>query len=67
MGFMQPAWGSLWKNELHANGVSLSKKNFSNPATEFGIILNRDIKPEFVTFDYILEFDAIFPLIEIQI
>ena len=21
MGFMQPAWGSLWKNELHANGV----------------------------------------------
>tara|TARA_B100001765_G_C19439575_1_gene309369 strand:- start:54 stop:836 length:783 start_codon:yes stop_codon:yes gene_type:complete len=69
MGFMQPAWGSLWKNELHANGVSLSKKNFSNPAmeAEFGIILNRDIKPEFVTFDYILEsIDAIFPLIEIH-
>ena len=69
MGFMQPAWGSLWKNELHANGVSLSKKNFSNPAmeAEFGIILNRDIKPEFVTFGYILEsIEAIFPLIEIH-
>ena len=69
MGLTQPAWGSLWKNELHANGVSLSKKDFSNPAmeAEFGIILSRDIKPEFVTFDYILEsIQAIFPLIEIH-
>lgn len=69
MGFTQPAWGSLWKNELYANGVSLSKKDFSNPAmeAEFGIILNRDIKPKFVTFDYILEsIEAIFPLIEIH-
>ena len=69
MGFTQPAWGSLWKNELHSNGVSLSKKDFSNPAmeAEFGIILNRDIKPEFVTFDYILEsIEVIFPLIEIH-
>ena len=69
MGFTQPAWGSLWKNELHSNGVSLSKKDFSNPAmeAEFGIILNRDINPEFVTFDYILEsIEVIFPLIEIH-
>ena len=29
MGFTEPAWGSLWKNELYTNGVSLSKKNYS--------------------------------------
>ena len=48
MGFTQPAWGTLWKNELHKNGVTLNKKNYSNPAmeAEFGIILNRDLKPE---------------------
>ena len=70
MGFTEPACGSIWKNELHSNGVSLSKKNYSNPAmeAEFGIILNRDIKPEFVTYDYILNsIEAIFPLIEIHI
>ena len=69
MGFTEPACGSIWKNELHSNGVSLSKKNYSNPAmeAEFGIILNRDIKPEFVTYDYILNsIEAIFPLIEIH-
>ena len=69
MGFTEPACGLLWKNELYTNGVSLSKKNYSNPAmeAEFGIILNRDLKPDFVTFDYILEsIEAIFPLIEIH-
>ena len=69
MGFIEPACGLLWKNELYTNGVSLSKKNYSNPAmeAEFGIILNRDLNPDFVTFDYILEsIEAIFPLIEIH-
>ena len=69
MGFTQPAWGTLWKNELHDSGVILSKKDYSNPSmeAEFGIILNRDIKPELLTFDYILEsIEAIFPLIEIH-
>ena len=69
MGFTEPACGLLWKNELYTNGVSLSKKNYSNPAmeAEFGIILNRDLNPDFVTFDYILEsIEAIFPLIEIH-
>ncbi len=69
MGFTEPACGLLWKNELYTNGVSLSKKNYSNPAmeAEFGIILNRDLKPDLVTFDYILEsIEAIFPLIEIH-
>ena len=69
MGLTQPAYGHLWKNELHTNGVVLSKKNYSNPAmeAEFGILLNRDIKPNAVTSDYILEsIEAIFPLIEIH-
>jgi 2-keto-4-pentenoate hydratase len=69
MGFMHPAWGTLWKNELHISGVSLSKKNYSNPAmeAEFGIILNRDLKPEPISFKYILEsIESIHPLIEIH-
>ena len=28
MGFTQPAWGRLWKNELHTNGSILKKINF---------------------------------------
>ena len=69
MGFTQPAWGTLWKNELHNNGAVLNKKDYSNPAmeAEFGIILNRDIEPEFVSFDHILEsIESIYPLIEIH-
>ena len=69
MGFTQPAWGTLWKNELHANGVSLNKKDYSNPAmeAEFGIILNRDLKLENISYEYILEsVDSIYPLIEIH-
>ena len=69
MGFTQPAWGTLWKNELHTSGVSLSKKDYSNPAmeAEFGIILNRDLKPEPISFKYILEsIESIHPLIEIH-
>jgi 2-keto-4-pentenoate hydratase len=69
MGFTHPAWGTLWKNELHTSGVSLSKKNYSNPAmeAEFGIILNRDLKPEPTSFKYILEsIESIYPLIEIH-
>ena len=69
MGFTQPAWGTLWKNELHKNGVTLNKKNYSNPAmeAEFGIILNRDLKPENISFKYIFDsIDSIYPLIEIH-
>ena len=69
MGFSQPAWGTLWKSELYKNGVKLNKKNYSNPAmeAEFGVKLNRDIDPKFVSFDYILNsIDSIYPLIEIH-
>ena len=69
MGFTQPAWGTLWKNELHPSGAILNKKNYSNPAmeAEFGIILNRDLQPENISFEYILEsIDSIYPLIEIH-
>ena len=69
MGFMHPAWGTLWKNELYTSGVSLSKKNYSNPAmeAEFGIILNRNLKPELISYEYILEsIGSIYPLIEIH-
>ena len=57
MGFTQPAWGTLWKKELYLNGVVLNKKDYSNPAmeAEFGVILNRDIKPNLASFDYILQ------------
>ena len=69
MGFTQPACGYLWKSELYQNGATLNKKNYTNPAmeAEFGIILNRDIKAELSSFDYILEsIEGIYPLIEIH-
>ena len=69
MGFIQPAWGTLWQKELHASGISLSKKDYLNPAmeAEFGIILNRDLEPELISFEYILEsIKSIYPLIEIH-
>ena len=69
MGFTQPACGRLWKHELYSDGVTLEKSNYSNPAmeAEFGIILNRDIKAELSSFDYILEsIEGIYPLIEIH-
>ena len=69
MGFTQPAWGTLWQKELYTSGVSLDKKDYSNPAmeAEFGIILNRDLKPELISFEYILEsVESIYPLIEIH-
>ena len=57
MGFTQPACGYLWKNELHNSGVILNKKDYTNPAmeAEFGVTLNRDIKPDLASFDYILQ------------
>ncbi|WP_415320539.1 hypothetical protein ABXT63_05270 [Candidatus Pelagibacter sp. Uisw_092] len=69
MGLTQPAWGTLWQKELHTSGVLLDKKDYSNPAmeAEFGIILNRDLKPELISFEYILEsIESIYPLIEIH-
>ena len=69
MGFTQPAWGTLWKSELHNNGATLNKTDYSNPAmeAEFGIILNRDLKLENISFQYILDsIDSIYPLIEIH-
>ena len=59
MGFIQPAFGYLWQSELYTSGIELNKKNYTNPAmeAEFGVILNRDIKPEISSFDYILEVD----------
>ena len=51
------------------SGVTLNKKDYTNPAmeAEFGIILNRDIKAELSSFDYILEsIEGIYPLIEIH-
>jgi 2-keto-4-pentenoate hydratase len=69
MGFTQPAWGTLWKSELHNNGATLNKKDYSNPAmeAEFGIILNRDLKSKNISFEYILDsIESIYPLIEIH-
>ena len=69
MGFTHSACGYLWKSELYQSGVTLNKKDYTNPAieAEFGIILNRDIKAELSSFDYILEsIEGIYPLIEIH-
>ena len=69
MGFTKPAWGRLWKNELYLDGVTLEKSNFTNPAmeAEFGIVLNRDLTPELVNLDYILDsIETIHPIIEIH-
>jgi len=69
MGFIEPAWGSLWDSELHSNDVILNKKNYSNPAmeAEFGVILSRDLKPELASYNYILDsIESICPLIEIH-
>ena len=69
MGFTQPAYGRLWKSELYAGGVSLNKKNYTNPAmeAEFGIKINRDLSPNLISSDYIIDsVEAIYPLIEIH-
>mgnify|MGYP001452237624 FL=1 len=69
MDLSNPAKGTLWKHELHQSGVELIKKDYFNPAmeAEFGVILNRDINPDLVSFDYILEsVQSIYPLIEIH-
>ena len=69
MGFTQPACGYLWKSELYQSGVTLNKKDYTNPAmeAEFGVILNRDIKAKLSSFDYILQsIEGIYPLIEIH-
>ena len=69
MGLTKPAWGRLWKNELYLDGVTLDKRNFANPAmeAEFGIVLNRDLTPELVNLDYILDsIETIHPIIEIH-
>ena len=69
MGFTKPAWGRLWKHELYSDGVTLEKSNYSNPAmeAEFGIILNRDLIPDLVNLDYILDsIETIHPIIEIH-
>ena len=69
MGFNTPAWGRLWKNELYLDGVTLEKSNFTNPAmeAEFGILLSRDLIPELVNSDYILDsIETIHPIIEIH-
>ena len=69
MGFTKPAWGRLWKNELYLDGTTLDKRNFANPAmeAEFGIVLNRDLTPEFVNLEYILDsIETIHPIIEIH-
>ena len=69
MGFKQPASGYLWKNEMYDSGMTLNKKDYSNPAmeAEFGVILNRDLKPEIFSFDHMLDsIEGIYPLIEIH-
>ena len=69
MGFTQPACGYLWKSELHNSGVILNRKDYTNPSmeAEFGVILNRDINPEILSYNYILEsIEGIYPLIEIH-
>ena len=69
MGFTKPAWGRLRKHELYSDGVTLEKNNYSNPAmeAEFGVILKRDLKPDLVNLDYILDsIETIHPIIEIH-
>ena len=68
-GFSHPAWGRLWESELHTNGVELNKKDYSNPAmeAEFGITLNRDLEPNQINSEYLLDsIDTIHPIIEIH-
>ena len=69
MGFTQPACGYLWKSELHNSGITLNKEDYTNPAmeAEFGITLNRDVKPDLVSFNYILDsIEGVYPVIEIH-
>jgi 2-keto-4-pentenoate hydratase len=69
MGFTQPAYGRLWNKELHADGINLNKKNYTNPSmeAEFGIKLNRDLNPNLISSDYVIDsIESIYPLIEIH-
>ncbi len=68
-GFSHPAWGRLWKNEMHFDGAQLNKKNYSNPAmeAEFGIKLKRNLEPKNISSEYILDsIETIHPVIEIH-
>ena len=68
-GLSHPAWGRLWENELHFNGAQLNKNNYSNPAmeAEFGIKLKRNLNPENISLEYILDsIETIHPIIEIH-
>ena len=56
-------------HDKYFDGITLERSNYSNPAmeAEFGIILNRDLKPELVNLDYILDsIETIHPIIEIH-
>ena len=69
-GFYCNQLGALFgESELHKSGVTLNRKDYSNPAmeAEFGIILNRDLQPENISFEHIIDsIDSIYPLIEIH-
>ena len=55
--------------ELYTDGVNLNKKDYTNPAieAEFGIKLNRDLNPNLISLDYIIDsIESIYPLIEIH-
>ena len=70
MGFTQPACGYLWKSELHNSGITLNKEDYTNPEmeAEFGITLNRDVKPDLVSFNYILDsIEGVYPVIELSL
>tara|TARA_A100001011_G_C14073317_1_gene741247 strand:- start:121 stop:906 length:786 start_codon:yes stop_codon:yes gene_type:complete len=69
IGLSHPAWGRLWKNEQYKNGSTLIKKNYFNPSmeAEFGIILNRDIKKNNFSFEYLFSsVETVHPIIEIH-
>jgi len=54
---------------LYSDGVNLNKNDYTNPAmeAEFGIKLNRDLNPNLISSDYIIDsIQAIYPLIEIH-
>lgn len=68
MGLTHPVWGRIWDSESYSSGVRLQKSRYANLAleAEFGVTLNRDIKPDTPAAAIADAIDAVYPVLELH-
>jgi len=68
MGLSHPVWGRLWDSEIHEDGATLRKADYSNIAleAEFGVTFCNDINTSTSTDKITASVDAIYPVIEMH-